>query len=199
MKAFAQSEKASRGRVSAANEAECLLAKQSDATVSSLRGTPENRLDSWKEIASYLGREVRTAQRWEEREGLPVHRHIHNKAGSVYAFKTEIDEWRKSRLPNPSALVSQRNDPSPVRDTRMPRRQAENLPIALYRADQSLWKGEEGDILPVIIYVAPGLVTPHNELKSLCLGNLLAIGTARKFKRVSGLATSRETTQGDRR
>ena len=27
--------------------------------------TPEDRLDSWKEIAAYLGRDVTTVQRWE--------------------------------------------------------------------------------------------------------------------------------------
>ena len=37
-------------------------------------GLPDDRLDSWKEIATYLGRGVRTAQRWEREEGLPVHR-----------------------------------------------------------------------------------------------------------------------------
>ena len=56
-----------------------------------------NRLDSWKEIAPYLDRNVRTAQRWEKREGLPVHRHFHEKASSVYAFKQEVDAWLKSR------------------------------------------------------------------------------------------------------
>ena len=38
----------------------------------SLLDPDRDRLDSWKEIAVYLGREVRTAQRWEKREGLPV-------------------------------------------------------------------------------------------------------------------------------
>ena len=52
------------------------------------------RLDSWKEIAAYLGRDVRTVQRWERREGLPVHRQQHDKLGSVYAFRHEIDAWR---------------------------------------------------------------------------------------------------------
>jgi hypothetical protein len=56
-----------------------------------------DRLDSWKEIAVYLGREVRTAQRWEKREGMPIHRHIHEKASSVCAFKHEIDAWLHSR------------------------------------------------------------------------------------------------------
>ena len=55
------------------------------------------RLDSWKEIARYVGRDVRTVQRWEQREGLPVHRHHHHKRGSVYADSREIDRWRASR------------------------------------------------------------------------------------------------------
>ena len=38
---------------------------------------PGDRLDSWKEIAAYLNRGVRTVRRWEEEEGLPVHRHVH--------------------------------------------------------------------------------------------------------------------------
>jgi len=61
------------------------------AYVRSVLGEDRNRLDSWKEIAVYLGREVRTAQRWEKREGLPVKRHVHAKASSVYAFKQEVD------------------------------------------------------------------------------------------------------------
>jgi hypothetical protein len=56
-----------------------------------------DRLDTWKEIAVYLGREVRTAQRWEQREGLPVNRHVHAKASSVWALKHEIDAWLHSR------------------------------------------------------------------------------------------------------
>lgn len=51
------------------------------------------RLDSWKEIAAYLKRDVRTVHRWENTEGLPVHRHPHHKRGSVYAFKPELDRW----------------------------------------------------------------------------------------------------------
>ena len=54
-------------------------------------------LNSWKEIALYLGRDVRTAQRWEKKEGLPVHRHLHEDASTVYAYAAEIDEWRSQR------------------------------------------------------------------------------------------------------
>jgi len=47
----------------------------------------------------YLGREVRTVQRWEKNEGLPVHRLQHDKLGSLYAFRSELDAWRKEREP----------------------------------------------------------------------------------------------------
>jgi Tol biopolymer transport system component len=58
---------------------------------------PEGQLDSWKEIAAYLNRDVTTVQRWEKREGMPVHRHLHDSVGSVYAFRTELDAWVRSR------------------------------------------------------------------------------------------------------
>ena len=54
-------------------------------------GGPEDRLDSWKEIAAYLNRSLSTVQRWERDEGLPVHRHQHDIIGSVYAFKPELE------------------------------------------------------------------------------------------------------------
>ena len=57
----------------------------------------ENRLESWKEIATYLQRDVRTARRWELEEGLPVHRHSHKSRSSVYAYPSEIDAWRAGR------------------------------------------------------------------------------------------------------
>jgi len=45
------------------------------------RPAPEVPLDSWKEIATYLKRDVSTFQRWEKREGMPIHRHVHDKRG----------------------------------------------------------------------------------------------------------------------
>src|SRR5271170_6644994 len=57
----------------------------------------EDRLDSWKEIAAYVKRDVKTVQRWEKREGMPVHRHVHDKIGSVYASRAELDTWARRR------------------------------------------------------------------------------------------------------
>ena len=59
--------------------------------------TFEDRLDSWKQIAAYLGRDVTTVQRWEKREGMPVRRHLHDRIGSVSASRTELDAWMRSR------------------------------------------------------------------------------------------------------
>jgi Tol biopolymer transport system component len=69
----------------------------------------KGRLDSWKEIARYLQRDVTTVRRWEKREGLPVHRHFHDKLGTVYAYESEIDAWwagRRSGLAEPEAAPS---------------------------------------------------------------------------------------------
>lgn len=54
--------------------------------------TSQDRLDSWKEIAAYLRRGVRTVQRWERIAGLPVRR-IGSERGAVYAFRSELDAW----------------------------------------------------------------------------------------------------------
>jgi Tol biopolymer transport system component len=67
---------------------------------------PEDRLDSWKDIAAYLDRDVTTVQRWEKREGMPVHRHLHDKMGSVYAYRTELDVWMRSRRQSPASQES---------------------------------------------------------------------------------------------
>lgn len=58
---------------------------------------PDERLDSWKEIAAYLKRDVRTVQRWETSLGLPVHRYSPHKTGPVYAFREEIESWLRCR------------------------------------------------------------------------------------------------------
>lgn len=85
----------------------------------------EDRLNSWKEIAAYLSRDVTTVQRWEKREGMPVHRHLHDRMGSVSASRAELDAWVNSRkvaahektedpisiagIPEPGRLARQRS------------------------------------------------------------------------------------------
>src|SRR5690348_15924187 len=64
---------------------------------------PGDRLNSWKEIAQYLGRSVRTVIRWEVEQGLPVHRQLHDKRGAIHAYKSELDVWVQKRTLSPES------------------------------------------------------------------------------------------------
>ncbi|MBZ5617962.1 MAG: hypothetical protein LAQ69_04395 [Acidobacteriia bacterium] len=57
---------------------------------------PKDRLDSWKEIATYLNREVRTVQRWERVWALPIHRLPGGPKAGVFAFRSELNAWMES-------------------------------------------------------------------------------------------------------
>jgi len=57
---------------------------------------PEDKLKSWRQIASYLNRGVRTVQRWNLYAGLPVHR-VGPARTPVVAFRSEIDAWLHSK------------------------------------------------------------------------------------------------------
>jgi tetratricopeptide (TPR) repeat protein len=67
---------------------------------------PGIHLDSWKQIAGYLKRHVTTVRRWEQHEGLPVHRHFHSKLGSIYADSNELDAWLDTRRPPDQSVPS---------------------------------------------------------------------------------------------
>jgi Tol biopolymer transport system component len=82
-----------------------------------------DRLDSWKKIAAFLKRDVSTVQRWERREGMPVHRHVHDKQGSVFAYRSELDSWWKSRqiqLTEKSAAEEPSSEPAPLQRNALP-------------------------------------------------------------------------------
>jgi tetratricopeptide (TPR) repeat protein len=55
-------------------------------------------LQSWKDISAYLGRDIRTCRRWEEKLGLPVHRLNGSAKARVMAYKDEIDRWLDMKL-----------------------------------------------------------------------------------------------------
>jgi len=67
-------------------------------------------LNSWKEIAVYLGRGIRTVQRWERELQLPIRRPRKNARTAVMAFRGELDEWL-SRVPA-SELWRETADPT---------------------------------------------------------------------------------------
>jgi len=63
-------------------------------------------LTSWKEIGQYLGKGVRTVQRWEREAGLPVRRQDHPSRPAVLAIPEELDAWARSRTRGPAAPVA---------------------------------------------------------------------------------------------
>jgi TolB-like protein len=70
---------------------------QSPATDGPTHKDVASRLNSWKEIASYFARDIRTVQLWEKQEALPVHRHEHSARSSVYAYPAELNTWLRNR------------------------------------------------------------------------------------------------------
>jgi tetratricopeptide (TPR) repeat protein len=75
------------------------------------------RLDTWKEIAAFFRKDVRTMQLWEKNEGLPVRRQQHRKLGSVYAFRAELQEWWSMRSVAPVGAMLQVREPAGLQDT----------------------------------------------------------------------------------
>ena len=71
--------------------------------VGSKPSTSRQRLDSWKEIAVFFGRDERTVNRWEKELGLPVHR-LPGTKGRVYAYADELSAWQAAPRNVGSAL-----------------------------------------------------------------------------------------------
>jgi Flp pilus assembly protein TadD len=61
-----------------------------------LTSRPNRRLDTWKEVGAFFGRDERTVKRWETTRGLPVHRVPGAGRSSVYAYTAELFEWLKT-------------------------------------------------------------------------------------------------------
>ena len=71
------------------------------------RQTTNRRLNSWKEIASFFGRDERTVRRWEKERGLPVHRLPGGEKGGVYVFTDELSGWLEA--PGDEAVAVDQN------------------------------------------------------------------------------------------
>ena len=90
-------------------------------------------LNSWKEIANYLGRGVRTVQRWEAQLGLPVHRPAGKDHSAVLAFSSELDQWLDSRPVRFAASLASEGAPD---------RQSAQVEMLLTRAEAVLQRLE---------------------------------------------------------
>lgn len=72
-------------------------------------------LHSWKDIASYTGRGVRTIQRYETQLGFPVRRPSGSSRSAVLAFTNEIDAWlahspKRSESENKTVVLTHHRD-----------------------------------------------------------------------------------------
>jgi len=57
------------------------------------QSTAPKRLDSWKEIAAFLGRAEGTVKRWESERGMPVHRVPGSERAAIFAYEAELLQW----------------------------------------------------------------------------------------------------------
>lgn len=77
----------------------------------------QDRLDSWKEIAAFLHRDVRTVQRWEKTAGLPVHRHAASRLRMAYAYRSELERWWRTQQVEPNGHEAATQPPAPAAAT----------------------------------------------------------------------------------
>ena len=69
-------------------------------------------LTSWKEISRYVGKGVRTVQRWESQFGSPIRRIKPGRKSAVLAIPAEIDAWvQAQQFPNGSWIQWNQNEP----------------------------------------------------------------------------------------
>ena len=118
------------------------------------------RLDSWKEIAAYLGKAERTVKRWEKGRGLPAHRLPGSGSASVYAYTAELDYWLKSGTPSESL-------PSREEDLEVP------------QENRSASGTLDPDTPPIATYPKSDVLLPHLEHRRnwmLALSGLLVAG-----------------------
>lgn len=72
------------------------------------------RLGSWKEIAAYFGKDIRTVRRWEVERGLPVHRVRGGERGSVFAYISELEDWLCERDTGSSGSIEAATSPAQI-------------------------------------------------------------------------------------
>lgn len=145
---------------------------------------PNDRLDSWKQIADHLGRDVRTTMRWERERGLPVHRVPGGRSRTVFAYAAELDRWlaAPATRPDPPAPIEQAaENAAPRVNRRVVLAVAAFVVVALITATiayrtrpASIGRlRTEGDF--AIAYAADGRLLWRRPLPALALG--VAVGS----------------------
>lgn len=150
------------------------------------RSAEEDRLDSWKAIARFLGRSVRTVRRWEQQEGLPVHRQMHQASASVYAFRHELDDWRSSRSRTPGKPAMLESGKPAYGETKMPASGAQKEAAAAIAVLPFSFAGPD----PSQAWVADGLteemISGFSRLAKLRVTSKTSSGTFKDSDQDSG-------------
>jgi Tfp pilus assembly protein PilF len=116
------------------------------------------RLDSWKEIAAFFGRDERTVRRWEKDRSLPVHRLPGKPRGSVYTYTSELSQWlasphfpqaeKKEEAPH---LAADPHAPAPIAIGRRSRKAPSQFALVALAA------------VTVVVIFAASLIRSHNS------------------------------------
>jgi tetratricopeptide (TPR) repeat protein len=161
----------------------------------------DSRIESWKEIAAYFGRDERTVKRWEKTRSLPIHR-LPGEKGGVFAYRRELTVWLNSASAETSAPET-----TASLAPRFHRRVSDvpNLPLASEEADsvgdeqpsnhsRSLDLESERQIVSAAGERSDSSVRRHRwkallSVAGLAAAMLLAAGVARRFLLVHSVGT----------
>jgi tetratricopeptide (TPR) repeat protein len=124
------------------------------------------RLDTWKEIGAFFGRDERTVKRWENTRGLPVHRVPGEGRANVFAYTGELTAWLQS--------AKSKTDPTADSDTDIL-----NVPESVLAQPS----GEASELTSSAVTLPPASTVPHRPNSKMQFLLLLAILVA-----VTGLA-----------
>jgi len=120
----------------------------SDRDPSAEPAVADDRLDSWKEIAAFLHRDVRTVQRWEKQAALPVYRHAESRLRTAYAYRSELEGWwRTQRSTVEPAATAGPTPPAALLDAD----QAAALPAVLDEVPASPRRGWLGLVVATVL------------------------------------------------
>lgn len=152
--------------------------------------SPGKRLDSWKEIAAFLGRAERTVKRWEDERGLPVHRVPGGGRSAVFAYTEELAGWLKGKTEEleaddstssgavasavATATASDAASPPPAQPEIAPDRVPAKLPSRWGAARIAAWLVPLGLTAGLIFYFSVG----HNDLRVKALTDTPAAPTS---------------------
>ena len=130
-------------------------------------------LNSWKDIAQYVGRGVRTVQRYEQEFNLPVRRVSGRERSAVMAFSDEIDRWlnrtpmRERRYVRPTLVVLDRAVPATISSRKLILEVGRFNVLTAYTVEEAYSTAERFDVDGFVLDHIPGTQTAHEICESL--------------------------------